>query len=352
MDPPTTLWSLIGIAAMLGAAIAGRRRWPRFSAAILFFLAAHLLESSAIPLELSFEHRNYLPSALLAWPVASAMAAWRRPAWQRALVMATVVALLATITWQRTSLWGNPSALAATWAIRNPESARAQAAWALDRQQTASPATTFARRQPLWEKDPANVQIAVNAFDAACRSRRLVAGDLRLLGDTARTASADYDLLRQWLADRIIDDGDCLSTYDIHRLLAAAATNPGFNSIAGGARNLMPLQAALALHEHRPDVALAYFNRSFLADPRPETAFNQAALMAAQGAFAQALAHIDFYERHRASLAKPRAGMPWLHGRVLAWQHYWPRQFATLRRGIESARRANGTRHPGGVGSS
>ena len=30
--------------------------------AVLFFLAGHILESSIFPLELIFEHRNYLPS--------------------------------------------------------------------------------------------------------------------------------------------------------------------------------------------------------------------------------------------------------------------------------------------------
>ena len=63
LQPPITLLAVIGWIALLGMAWLFRRA-PL--AVILFgpvfFLAAHLLESTIFPLELYFEHRNYLPS--------------------------------------------------------------------------------------------------------------------------------------------------------------------------------------------------------------------------------------------------------------------------------------------------
>ncbi|MDE2088870.1 MAG: hypothetical protein KGJ12_02495 [Gammaproteobacteria bacterium] len=63
LHPATTLPSVIGVCALLAAGLYGARkgRYPVLSFAILWFLGGQLLESSVVPLELVFEHRNYLP---------------------------------------------------------------------------------------------------------------------------------------------------------------------------------------------------------------------------------------------------------------------------------------------------
>jgi tetratricopeptide (TPR) repeat protein len=49
--------------------MAGRKA-PLIAYSILFFFINHIIEGSVIPLELVFEHRNYLPSAFVFVPVA------------------------------------------------------------------------------------------------------------------------------------------------------------------------------------------------------------------------------------------------------------------------------------------
>lgn len=61
-SPATTLISLLALLAISGGAIALRKRAPSFFAGWFFFLVAHGVESSILPLELYFEHRNYLPA--------------------------------------------------------------------------------------------------------------------------------------------------------------------------------------------------------------------------------------------------------------------------------------------------
>lgn len=61
LNPITTLWSALALATLLALAIWQRKRRPLFSLGILFFFAGQLMESTIIPLELAFEHRNYLP---------------------------------------------------------------------------------------------------------------------------------------------------------------------------------------------------------------------------------------------------------------------------------------------------
>ena len=68
--PWTTLPSILIVLALIGFAVCKLRKWPILIFAILFFFLNHVVESSIIPLELVFEHRNYLPSMFLFWPVA------------------------------------------------------------------------------------------------------------------------------------------------------------------------------------------------------------------------------------------------------------------------------------------
>lgn len=69
--PWTTLPAILTIGILLGLAVAGARRYPLSAFAIGFFFLNHLVESTIIPLELFFEHRNYLPSMFLFLPLAA-----------------------------------------------------------------------------------------------------------------------------------------------------------------------------------------------------------------------------------------------------------------------------------------
>ena len=126
--PPSTLFAILGLAGLLVGAILARRRIPLLSLAILFFLAAHLLESTVVPLELYYEHRNYLPALLLFLPVAAGVVALKRrfsPVIAPIVVLA-LVGSFAVATYQRATLWGDEELLHTVWATNNPHSARAQ----------------------------------------------------------------------------------------------------------------------------------------------------------------------------------------------------------------------------------
>ena len=61
-EPISTLFSVGGLAILLGAALFSIKKLPALAFGLLFFLAGHLIESTFMPLELVYEHRNYLPS--------------------------------------------------------------------------------------------------------------------------------------------------------------------------------------------------------------------------------------------------------------------------------------------------
>ena len=132
LEPWTTLPAVLAWAGLLVLAFAVRRRAPLVALPILWFISAHLLESTVLPLELAFDHRNYVASAGV-WLAVAAGGLWL---WTRAsgapvqrtgaALAGLYVALLAAVTWQIASLWGNPVALTVRTAAAMPGSKRAQ----------------------------------------------------------------------------------------------------------------------------------------------------------------------------------------------------------------------------------
>jgi Tfp pilus assembly protein PilF len=72
-SPWTTLPAILIVLGLAGVAVWRMIQMPLVGFAILFFLTNHLVESSIIPLEMMFEHRNYLPSLFLFLPVAAGL---------------------------------------------------------------------------------------------------------------------------------------------------------------------------------------------------------------------------------------------------------------------------------------
>jgi protein O-mannosyl-transferase len=68
--PFTTPISFIAILAAIFFAIYLAKRRPLISFSIIFFFLNHVIESTILPLELIFEHRNYIPSMFFFVPVA------------------------------------------------------------------------------------------------------------------------------------------------------------------------------------------------------------------------------------------------------------------------------------------
>ncbi|HEX5314865.1 MAG TPA: hypothetical protein VFX38_08195, partial [Gammaproteobacteria bacterium] len=126
--PWTTLLAWAGIAVFLAAGILLRRRRPLVSLGILWFLAGQVLTASFIPLELVFEHREYLPSlglylALFA-PIALADPRVRLLR-ARAAALAAIVLLYGGALTLRSLDWSNPLLQAAIAAKAHPDSPRA-----------------------------------------------------------------------------------------------------------------------------------------------------------------------------------------------------------------------------------
>jgi protein O-mannosyl-transferase len=69
----TTIPAILAIIFLLATGILQATKRPIVALSILFFFMNHIIESTIIPLELIYEHRNYLPSFFLFFPVATGL---------------------------------------------------------------------------------------------------------------------------------------------------------------------------------------------------------------------------------------------------------------------------------------
>jgi hypothetical protein len=123
---PVALASLVVWVMLLIAALARRRCFSMFSFAVLWFLAAHLLESTVLGLELYFEHRNYValfgPCLALVWLMGRFSSRFPRIA---PTIFVIYLAMQTLILVQVTSLWGDRLLAAELWFKDETSSVRA-----------------------------------------------------------------------------------------------------------------------------------------------------------------------------------------------------------------------------------
>ncbi len=72
-EPWTTLPAIFLVALLIVIGASQIRKRPIVAFSILFFFLNHVIESTILPLEVVFEHRNYLPSLFLFLPVAAGL---------------------------------------------------------------------------------------------------------------------------------------------------------------------------------------------------------------------------------------------------------------------------------------
>ncbi|WP_376695284.1 hypothetical protein [Wenzhouxiangella sp. EGI_FJ10305] len=123
---PLTILAAAAWILFIGLAWTFRKKIPALSLGVLWFVVGHSVESSVAPLDLYFEHRNYLPligpCLSLAWIVLKAFE--KRPALTTMAATAYII-LLATSLWVVSNLWSEPLREAQKHYLANPQSSRA-----------------------------------------------------------------------------------------------------------------------------------------------------------------------------------------------------------------------------------
>ncbi|HZD51554.1 MAG TPA: hypothetical protein VE175_00775 [Woeseiaceae bacterium] len=166
---PLTMLAFTGWLVLLMLAVAWRRRYPIPAFAVLWFLGGHVLESTVIPLELYFEHRNYLPIIGPVFALCTLVLQGMRSRQRLAYAGLSAYAVLnALVLFTHTTLWGNPPAAAAYWQDHFPDSIRAASAAARYRLPTEGLQGTLQGLRTLAEKDPRAGFVKIPELSLAC----------------------------------------------------------------------------------------------------------------------------------------------------------------------------------------
>ncbi|MDJ0860813.1 MAG: hypothetical protein QNJ82_01070 [Gammaproteobacteria bacterium] len=135
--PSSTALSIAILGSLILLALWNVRRKPVdvLAFGMLFFFAGHLLESTVLPLELYFEHRNYLPGfGVFFLLTVGVLLLWERfPKARAGLLIAALVlpGILMASTHNKVKVWESEAALLTYAANFHPNSARAQSHIAL-----------------------------------------------------------------------------------------------------------------------------------------------------------------------------------------------------------------------------
>ncbi|WP_051938658.1 hypothetical protein [Luteibacter sp. 9135] len=336
LDPWFTLPAILAYIALVAGAWMCRRRAPAAALAVLFFFVGHAMESTAIPLELYFEHRNYLPSMLLFWPLGLAISSTHSYMARRAIAL-VVLAAAATLTYQNVLLWADPAKQAVYWASTQPESPRAQAYAAQIEAVSGHPEAARLRIEAAARLFPDEPQVAFALVDIHCTEGSLQPGDASVVGRALEHTQRDPGaLLSQWMA-HAIDRAKARSCTgvdpDLVRLwISMASANPRINILPGRRQDIAHLSGVVELAANAPTRAASYFRKALLEDPKPEVALNEAALLGDAGEPSLGLQHLEYFD----TLPKPPppsigAGMSWLRNRLDDRQGFWTNELNNLR---------------------
>jgi tetratricopeptide (TPR) repeat protein len=352
LHPASTLPCIILIVALIGAAFTLRKKHPAIALALLFYFAAQMMESTWLSLELYFEHRNYLPAMLLFWPIGLWLGNPGSLRFLRIGAAALILAALATLTAQRSTLWGDGFRQAQVWAAINPDSARAQTSAALYDMQHDRPRLAAARLRLSLPRHPEDIQAPINLIGAECKSGAVQPQTL---------ARAEFALARTRLggmaAFKWFDEALDMATRHacsgldfvaLQATLDAARRNPFWQGQPGRQQDLDHMQGQLNLAEGKPEAALQAFNRALAAAPGPGSALAQAAYLGAHGYPQLGLDHLDYFDT-LPSGPKPGVGMPRIHAWVLREQGWWKTETDYLRKTLEKDAKAKTAKNVSGA---
>lgn len=290
---PVPLLAWLVIAMLLGGAWVLRRRLPLLSFGIFFYFGGHVMESTLLPLELYFEHRNYLPQLGLWLGLVALVDSARGPRLRKALVpaLAVLVVLLGWMTRQNASLWAQPALQAAVWYQDNPGSLRtllSHANW-LVKQRRAEEAMAVLDRGSLDHADTLIVLLSQKYVRCYLQDLPTDFSGLARQARNARYETASLEMLAlMWKTAEQATPAAAAPhcRYATQAEIAAIYENILANPRFASARVRGQLHANLAAYAQRKrdlNLAMHHYDKAFAYEPNPLYAFEQAAALLSAG---------------------------------------------------------------------
>lgn len=300
-EPITTLWAVASWLGVIVAAAIWHKRYPLFAAAVLWFLGGHLLESTIVPLELYFEHRNYLPAVgPILFLVVGLAAVQHKTKINLAYVAGLYGALLLWVLSQTASTWANPF-VTAQWAHdTHPLSPRAAQHYSKMLYRAGERWESVQVIQDAHQRIPKDTALALQALGLGCPKfdAAQVDGFVESIDSTLKYGSrttASIDAIHQMILGLGTTDCPGLSPAHIHRMLDALMSNKRYRASGQYMASLHELKARLYLRARDFNHTMIHYEKAFELDPRLDLALLIPPLFLSAGLPDLALQRIDLY---------------------------------------------------------
>lgn len=271
-EPITTVLAIAAWLAVTVLALQQRDRRPLFAFAVFWFQVSHLLESTILPLEIAYEHRNYLASlGLWVWLASILFPDESKPKWlvPRLVLASSFVFFCGLVTSIRSLQWADELQRTQIEVTHHPDSARAnyQAATAMmQRTYESGGGGPLAYQMVQFhykraaELDPGSKAALMGMLYLDCAAgepkNASIQTSLRERFATGRLTFGDRAVV-QSLSGLLVENRLCLDDPEVTALIDAALSNPTADGAMRGMIYAVAMDHAAAKMHDIPR-ALAY----------------------------------------------------------------------------------------------
>ncbi len=298
-SPPSTAFAVLGLIALAAAAYRLRRgKWKIMSFALAWFLLGHSLESTVIPLELYFEHRNYIPAIGfyigLVFGLERLAIGWKAEAAICGLILFNFLFVL-----RETAIsWSDPLLAGMLWQREHPNSLRAMQHLAIQLQirgKTQEFLTLIDNASPALAIRPDFAAVRVLAYCASAPPDAVKAAffDMEESARDKMITPAVTDAIDK-LTD-LIEDKQCdgIAEQDLLGSLSVILENRHAGTRADTKATSHEIIARIMMRQQRMTEALAHVEQAFALRPTLSGGISIAALNVGMGRYSEAGVMLD-----------------------------------------------------------
>ena len=275
--------------------------WLAFG--VVFFLVGHLVESSFLPIELYFEHRNYIPMLGILIGLSALVYHGLQSRGKVLIVLSALyLGFLIAITWFSAITWGSEQRLAVFWSTERPRSLRAQyeaLKWFLFENDIENALKTLKNIDDQKLSDTASSAVLTFAIGECFEGTESLKKGVRSLDDILtkiKRGKFDHGVAAsaKFLNQRI-DDGKCnnVDYSDLEKIYLAALENEKLAGYGPANAEINIGLAELAKKEGRLDKFMYRMDLAYEAQQSFNFQLVQAYFLADAGLFSDSLCYLE-----------------------------------------------------------
>lgn len=302
-SPPSTALACLATAGLVLSALVARKVQPILSFAILWFFAGHLMESTIIPLELYYEHRNYLP--MLGPLVGLTYYAYiggrtlssRLGRLTTKILPAGLAALYIPMTAHSAIVWSDPLLMFSIYEVEHRDSLRAKRAFAFELESHGLISQAMKVAKAGRDRHPDDLSLPLYMLALECHSSLdsgISTHDIQRIAPNSVVsdgliANLDRlsDMFSQDLCPNVVNQENLTKIYE------AVENIPDLNKNKNMAARIYFQHADLEITLRHLSSAMNLLDKAYALQPTVDIALKQTVVLASAGLYEEALARLQ-----------------------------------------------------------